>query len=256
MDTLDSNTLFSLSGRVAIVTGASSGLGATLARAAAENGALVLATARRAEALENLANSHPNIIPVVCDITRDEQRAALMECASKYGGADVLVNNAGTIGDIVGAECETAEDIQRTIEVNLIAPLKLSQSVQPGMRERGSGSIINIASISGLVGIGRLPQASYVASKSGLVGLTRELAVQWARYGIRVNTIAAGYFESEMTAPLFESEKMASWVEARTPLPLRGQPKDFVGTMLLLASDASRFITGQTFAVDGGWTAQ
>jgi len=255
-DDLSLEALFSLKGKTAIVTGASSGLGETLALTLAAAGATVVATARREERLKYLASLHPNIKSSAGDVTADDYRAELIKFAKSFGTVDVLVNCAGIVAGLYSAEEEPADAIARTMDVNLIAPFKLCQAVQPGMRERGYGAIVNIASISGVVGVGRIPQASYVASKSGLVGLTRELALQWARYGIRVNAIACGYFRSEITAPMWETPKLADWVTSRQPLKMIGEPINFAGTVLLLASKASSFITGQTFNVDGGWTAQ
>ena len=248
--------IFSMKGETVLVTGASSGLGAELARTAARAGATVLAAARREDRLEALAAELSNVIPVKGDITNPGDREVMVRRGDEFGGVSVLVNNAGIYENVVPAEDETHGMIQKTLDVNLVAPLALAQLVAPGMRERGRGSIINIASISGVVGIGRIPQASYAASKAGLVGLTRELAMQWARWGIRVNAIAAGYFKREITAALYENEKLLSWVEQRTPLRRHGEPADFAGAFLLLASQAGRYITGQTLPVDGGWTAQ
>lgn len=247
--------LFSLAGKTVLVTGASSGMGEALALGAAAAGGKVFAVARRKERLDKLAAAHSAITAVACDLSSDAERSAMIADVLGRGRIDVLVNTAGTIDGVAAAEDETAEQIAHTMEVNLIAPWKLCQAVEPAMREAGSGAIVNIASISGLVGIGRIPQASYVASKTGLVGLTRELAAQWGRWGIRVNAIAAGYFRSDMTKDMFASPKMAEWVRVRQPMPFTAVPDDFVGAALLLASDAGRFITGQTYAVDGGWTA-
>ena len=247
--------LFSLAGKRVLVSGASSGMGEAVARAAAAAGATVYAAARRADRLKDLAAAHPAITTITCDVSVTAQRKALVEQILAGGHLDVLINTAGTVGEVVPAESETEEEVDRVMGVNLLAPFRLCQAFGPGMRQAGKGSIINISSISGVVGIGRIPQASYVMSKTGLVGLTRELAAQWGRWGIRINAIAAGYFRSEMTADMFAAPKMAEWVRVRQPLPYTGMPEDFAGTVLLLASDAGRFITGQTFNVDGGWTA-
>jgi len=255
LERLRSSNLFSLAGQTVLVTGASSGLGETLALATAVAGARVVAVARRLDRLERLATLHPAIIPVACDLARENERAALIERARAIGRVDVLINTAGTIGDVVAAEDESPEQIARTLELNLLAPFRLSQAFAPEMRRAAQGSIVNIASISGIVGIGRIPQASYAASKSGMVGLTRELASQWGRWGIRVNAIAAGFFHSDMTEAMFASPKMSEWLRARQPLTFNAVPEDFAGVVLLLASRAGRFITGQTYAVDGGWTA-
>jgi NAD(P)-dependent dehydrogenase (short-subunit alcohol dehydrogenase family) len=124
------------------------------------------------------------------------------------------------------------------------------------MAAAGRRSVINVSSISGQVGIPGIPQASYAASKAGLSGLTVELAVQWARHGIRVNTIAPGFFRSEITGDLYDDEKSATWLRRNTPLRREGSADDFTGAVLWLASDAARYVTGQTIRVDGGWTAR
>ncbi|HVW44537.1 MAG TPA: SDR family oxidoreductase [Amycolatopsis sp.] len=249
--------LFTLHDRVALVTGASSGLGEHLTRTLAAAGAKVAAVARRLDRLEKLAAEVPGVLPVACDITsEDDLRSLVGTVRDKLGPVDVLVNNAGVVGEIAQAQDEDPAVFRHVLEVNLTAPARLAGLVLPDMRERGAGSIIGIGSISGLVGIGKLPQASYAASKSGLIGLTRELALQWARYGVRVNAIAAGYFESEMTQPLYEEPELAKWVRGNTPLRRRGHPQDFAGALLLLASDAGGYMTGHTLVVDGGWTAR
>lgn len=253
---LSPSNLFSLEGKTVLVTGASSGMGEALALTLAAAGARVIAVARRMNRLERLAAQHGSIVPVACDLSQENSRLALIDKASSIGRVDVLINTAGVNASVVPAENETAEQVAATLEVNLIAPFRLCQAFAPAMREAGDGAIVNIASISGVVGIGRIPQASYVMSKSGLVGLTRELASQWGRWGIRVNAIAAGFFQSEMTVDMYASPKMAEWVRKGQALPNFGVPEDFAGAVLLLASHAGRFITGQTFAVDGGWTAK
>lgn len=247
--------LFSLEGKTVLVTGASSGMGEALAIASAAAGARVITVARRRERLEALASQHKSIVPIACDLSQDNERQAMIAKAREVGRVDVLINTAGTIAGVAAAEDESPEQIAQTMEVNLMAPFRLAQAFAPEMRKAGEGAIINIASISGVVGVGRIPQASYVASKSGLVGLTRELASQWGRWGIRVNAIAAGFFRSDMTESMYASPKLAEWVRTRQPLTFTAVPDDFAGTVLLLASRAGRFITGQTFAVDGGWTA-
>jgi NAD(P)-dependent dehydrogenase (short-subunit alcohol dehydrogenase family) len=255
MNVLSAQSLFSLEGKTVVVTGASSGMGESLTIAMAKAGAKVIVVARRDERLKQLAAECSTIIPIACDLAIEAQRQELIAKVKNIGRVDVLINTAGMVGEVVAAEKEAPDQMAQVMELNLIAPFRLAQAFEPGMREAGGGSIINIASISGIVGIGRIPQASYVASKTGLVGLTRELAAQWGRWGVRVNAIAAGYFRSEMTEPMYASQKMVDWVTSRQPLPITGMPDDFAGTVLLLASNAGRFITGQTFAVDGGWSA-
>jgi NAD(P)-dependent dehydrogenase (short-subunit alcohol dehydrogenase family) len=252
---LSPSSLFSLEGKTVLVTGASSGMGEALALTVAAAGARVIAVARRFDRLKQLAAQHPAIIPIYCELSLEDDRQRLVRQAHQIGRIDVLINAAGVMGDVVAAEDESTDQIARTIELNLIAPLRLCQAFAPEMRKLGEGAIVNIASISGVVGVGRIPQAAYVASKSGLIGLTRELASQWGRWGIRVNAIAAGYFRSEMTESLFASPKLTEWVRVRQPLTFTAAPEDFAGAVLLLSSRAGRFITGQTYAVDGGWTS-
>lgn len=139
--------------------------------------------------------------------------------------------------------------------VNLTGPFVLTQAVAGPMLEQGSGSVVNMASLLGLVGNGRVTSASYCASKGGLINLTRELAAQWARRGVRVNAIAPGWFETEMTADFFAEESGRSWIRRTTPMGRAGELHELDGALLFLASDASSFVTGQVISVDGGWTA-
>jgi NAD(P)-dependent dehydrogenase (short-subunit alcohol dehydrogenase family) len=220
-------------------------------------GARVAATARRIDRLQQLASEVEGVVPIPCDISSDDGLQQLVqEAREQLGPIGVLVNNAGIVGGRTPAEHVERGSVEATLAVNLVAPIRLSALVFPDMRELGGGSIVNVSSISGLVGIGAIPQVSYVASKTGLVGATRELALQWAPYGIRVNVIAPGFFESEMTSRTFSTPELTRWVESNTPLPRHGQVGDFAGALLLLASDAGRFITGQALVVDGGWTAR
>ena len=239
MNTSDESlrAMFDLTERVAVVTGASSGLGEQFARTLAEAGAVVVAVGRRPDRLKRLIEDLPGAAFICCDVAVDEDLRHLADTVhERFGRVDVLINNAGVVGDVVPAQRLSRESFEHTLAVNLIAPFRLSGLLLPDFRAAGGGSIINVASISGVVGIGRLPQAAYAASKAGLIGLTRELALQWARYDIRVNSIAPGFFESEMTAPMFESAELAEWVETFTPLRHRGHTRDFAGVLLLLAS--------------------
>jgi NAD(P)-dependent dehydrogenase (short-subunit alcohol dehydrogenase family) len=248
--------LFELPGRVAIVTGGSSGLGESLAKALAAAGARVAVVARRRERLTALAREIDGLA-IASDLAEEDQpKRVVDEVAEKLGGPEILVNAAGNIFSHDRAEDESLEDIMRTVQLNLVVPFRLSQEVVPHMVAAGRGSIINISSISGHVGVPGIPQASYAASKLGLSGLTAELAVQWARHSIRVNTVAPGFFRSEITAELYDDERGGSWLRRNTPLPHQGSAEDFVGAVLWLASDAGRYVTGQTIVVDGGWTAR
>jgi NAD(P)-dependent dehydrogenase (short-subunit alcohol dehydrogenase family) len=250
-----SHDLFSVAGRVAVVTGATAGLGERMARTLHAAQARVVVAGRRADRLDALVADCPGMVAVPCDLERDEDLVRLAGTAAELGPVDILVNNAATI---VGAKAqdETREDIEATLRVNLVAPLRLCQLVYPGMAERGRGAIVNVTSIVAHHGIGRLPQAGYAGSKGGLAALTRELAVQWARDGIRVNAIAPGFFRSEITEGILGSEKITEFILRNTPLGRVGEPGDFDGALLFLASDASSFVTGQTVFVDGGWTAR
>jgi NAD(P)-dependent dehydrogenase (short-subunit alcohol dehydrogenase family) len=247
---------FRLDGRVAIVTGASSGLGEAAARGLAEAGATVAVVARRLDRLKALATDIGGH-PVAANLLDDGEVAGVVQqVASEVGPPVILVNAAGHFLSRGNAEDEQLSDIRATLDLNLVAPFRLAQDAFPHMKAAGHGSIVTISSISGHVGIPGIPQASYAASKAGLSGLTVELAVQWARHGIRVNTIAPGFFRSEITGELYDEERSATWLRRNTPLPVTGTPGDFTGAILWLASDAGRYVTGQTIRVDGGWTAR
>jgi NAD(P)-dependent dehydrogenase (short-subunit alcohol dehydrogenase family) len=249
-------TSFDLTGRVALVTGASSGLGAAVARALSAAGARVAITARRKDRLEDLAEEIGGTA-VACDLLDHQQLDQLVErVAEACGGTgpEILVNVAGAIAAVHKAEVEPIEQVWQTLDLNLVAPFRLCQQVFPHMTAAGRGTIVHVSSISGKVGIPGIPQASYAASKAALSGLTAELAVQWARHRIRVNTVAPGFFRSEITEDLFDDERGAAWLRRNTPLPDEGTADDIVGAVLWLVSDAGRYVTGQTVVVDGGWT--
>jgi NAD(P)-dependent dehydrogenase (short-subunit alcohol dehydrogenase family) len=248
--------LFALDGAVAVVTGASSGLGAAVARTLAGAGASVALVARRRDRLAALASDIGGVA-VACDLLDDAALDAVVpEVVDRLGPPTALVNAAGSIVGVDRAEDESPEAIRRTLELNLVAPLRLSQAVFPHLVDAGGGAIVNISSISGHVGIPGIPQASYAASKAGLSGLTCELAVQWARHRIRVNTVAPGFFRSEITAEMYDSDQGNAWLRRGTLLPDEGRAEDVVGAVLWLVSDAGRYTTGQTIVVDGGWTAR
>jgi NAD(P)-dependent dehydrogenase (short-subunit alcohol dehydrogenase family) len=251
--------LFGLNGRVAVVTGASSGLGVGFARALAQAGANLVLAARRADRLESLAaelgEAGAEVLPVACDVTDPNQVEALKDaCLERFGRADILVNNAGTT-EIVPAENESEEAFLRVLNVNLNGAFYCAQRFGRVMLEAGRGSIINVASIFGFVASGSIPQAGYVASKGAVVNLTRELAAQWARRGVRVNGIAPGFFLSEMTEEMFSDERSMTWLHRKTPAGRPGEVEELAGAVIFLASDASSYVIGQTIAVDGGWTA-
>jgi NAD(P)-dependent dehydrogenase (short-subunit alcohol dehydrogenase family) len=243
-----------LEGRVAIVTGASSGLGARFAAVLAGAGAQVVACARRADRLEELAASDPRIVPVRCDVAEDADRSALVDRALGLTGAiDVLVNNAGVSSGGNGQQ-RRVEALARVFSVNVEAVFALSQMVGRHMFERGRGSVINISSMFGQVASSPVSDAPYGASKSAINGLTRELANQWAPRGIRVNAIAPGWFATEMNSGLFENGRPIGWLEDQCPMRRAGREHELDGVLMFLASDASTYCTGQVIAVDGGWT--
>jgi NAD(P)-dependent dehydrogenase (short-subunit alcohol dehydrogenase family) len=247
---------YDLTGRVAIVTGASSGLGAAVARSLAAAGAQVAVVARRADRLDALATEIDGVA-FACDLLDPSAVEGLVpDVVARLDRVDVLVNAAGAIVGVHPAEEETLESIETTLRLNLVAPFRLAQAAFPSMRDVGGGAIVHISSISAKVGIPGIPQASYAASKAGLSGLTTELATQWARHRIRVNTVAPGFFRSEITESLYEEEKGSAWLRRNTPLPIEGTADDVAGAVLWLASDAGRYVTGQTIVVDGGWTAR
>jgi NAD(P)-dependent dehydrogenase (short-subunit alcohol dehydrogenase family) len=247
---------FDLSGKVAIVTGATSGIGRIAAATLADAGASVVAASRRADRLEALASEHQRVFPHPCDIEDDKASTELVdEAVRRLGAIDILVNCAGR-SEPEPAETESADHFRDTLAVNLVAPFVLSQLAARHMLQQPTGgSIINVASVLALVGLGRIPQASYVASKAGLVGLTRELAAQWARRGIRVNAIAPGWTKTEMTAEMFDTTAGREWIARLTPMGRGADASELSGAVLYLASPASSYVTGAILPVDGGWTA-
>jgi NAD(P)-dependent dehydrogenase (short-subunit alcohol dehydrogenase family) len=253
----DPTQRFRLDDRVAVITGASSGLGAHFARLLAAVGARVVLAARRRERIEALAAELPGAVAVACDVSRAADNERLIETAiARCGGVDLLVNNAGiTEGPKPALETPLSE-FHQVLAVDLVAAFQLSQLAARSMLARGGGSIVNIASIHGLVAGAPNSQAAYVAAKGGLVNLTRELGCQWARQGIRVNAIAPAYFETEITAEMFADERSMSWLRRNTPMGRPGKLDELDGALLFLASGASSYVTGTTLAVDGGWTAR
>ncbi|MET0147429.1 MAG: SDR family oxidoreductase [Ilumatobacteraceae bacterium] len=247
--------LFSVRGKAAVVTGASSGLGERWARLLAANGADVLAVARRTDRLDALCADNPGVVALQADLGEEVGRADVIGAAiERFGRLDILVNNAG-YGVPAPAVDEALDSFRRVLEVNLIAVFELSRTAARHMIAAGSGSIINIASMYGLVSSAPIPNASYTASKGAVVNLTRDLACQWARSGVRVNAIAPGFFPTEATDGL-ESGSAQDWVRRNCPAGRIGRPDELDGVLLFLASDASTYCNGHTLVVDGGWTAR
>jgi NAD(P)-dependent dehydrogenase (short-subunit alcohol dehydrogenase family) len=253
---VDPLALFRLDGKVAVVTGASSGIGDRMSRVLHAAGATVVAAARREDRLKALADDCPGLVPIAVDLSiADERERLSAEAAEVSGRIDVLVNNAG-IGYPYPAEDEALDHWSSVIEVNQTAVFHLSQLAGRVMLAQGSGVIVNVASILGLVASGQIPQISYAASKGAVVNMTRELAVQWARRGIRVNAIAPGWFLSEMTQEMFDDEGGRTFIRRNTPMGRPGELAELDGALLYLCSDASSYTTGTILAVDGGWTAR
>jgi NAD(P)-dependent dehydrogenase (short-subunit alcohol dehydrogenase family) len=246
--------LFRLDGRVALVTGASSGLGVHFAEALAEAGADVVIGARRVDRLEEtkarIEALGRRAVAVQTDVTKHEDCTAMVEAAmEQLGRVDVLVNNAG-VGTAVPATRETPEQFSNVVEINLHGTYWMAQAaarvMQPG------SSIVNISSVLGLTTAG-LPQAAYSASKAAVIGLTRDLAQQWTgRKGIRVNALAPGWFESEMT-DTYQPGYLEQALQ-RVPMGRVGDPRELAATLVWLAGPASGYVTGQTIPVDGGVT--
>jgi len=237
------------------VTGASSGFGARFASVLSDAGATLALAARRLDRLEKLAAALPDAAAFRCDVSREADIDALVDAVvARYGRIDLLVNNAG-ITDTVPAEDEPLSQFRRTVEVNLTGAFYLAQQAGRRMLAQGSGVIVNVASMLGTVGVGQIPQPGYAASKAGLINLSRELAAQWGRRGVRVNALCPGWFPTEMTEEMFADESSVRWIRRKTILGRGGADHELDGALLYLASDASTYVTGQALIVDGGFTA-
>lgn len=251
--------LFNLSGKVALVTGGSRGLGKEMAEGLAEAGASLMLIARREQwltpAVEGFSARGFECEGLLCDVSNpDDVQSAVDRTIERFEKIDILVNNAGvTWGS--PAEEMPLDKWQMVLEINLTGTFLFSQRAGREMLKRRSGNIINVASISGIKGTTEVGQhiVGYVAAKGGLIAMTRELAAKWAKRGIRVNAIAPGFFPSRMTERVLESAQPQ--IESTVPMGRLGREGEIKGVAVFLASDASSYITGQTIVVDGGSTA-
>ncbi len=256
MTSTDPTAAFRLDDKVVLITGASSGLGARFARVASAAGAAVVVAARRAERLAELVDELDDAHAVEVDLTAlGGPEACVARSIELAGRIDVLVNNAG-ISQVAPALDFSTEDFRHEIEIDLVAPFALAREVaRDAITNDRSASIINIGSILGEVGGGKLRVPGYAAAKGGLHNLTRELASQWGRKGVRVNAIAPGWFETEMNDAMFSDGGGQAYMESGAAMGRPGIEGELDGAMLYLASDASSFVTGHVLQVSGGWTA-
>jgi len=249
---------FSLAGRVAVVTGAAQGIGQAvavgMAHAGADVAAIDLDAARLTETCDLVQAAGRRCLPVGCDVgDRQAVDAAFDTIAAKLGPADALVNCAGVIASNEPAELTKEEDLDLLWRVNVKGTFFCAQAAARQMIERGRGRIVNLASQAAILALPR--QSAYTASKGAIAALTRSLAIDWAQYGINVNTIAPTFVWTPMAAPMLEIKEVHDASRRRIPLGRVGQPQDIAGAAIFLCSDAASLITGHLLPVDGGWTA-
>ncbi|NCO35206.1 MAG: 2-deoxy-D-gluconate 3-dehydrogenase [Armatimonadetes bacterium CG2_30_59_28] len=251
---LDARTLFDLSGRVAVVTGASRGLGFAMAEGLASAGADVVITSSASPLDEIAARVNAlgrRAVAVHADLGQEDAAAKIIDATvSAFGKIDILVNNAGICPRRI-AEEHSLDDWYRTVEINLSAVFRLCQAAGRVMLERGYGKIINIGSLMTFQGGYTIP--GYAATKHGIAGLTKSLANDWGSRGITVNAIAPGYMETELALPLQQDPVRGPQIEARIPAGRWGKPEELVGAAVFLASEASTYVNGHVLVVDGGW---
>ncbi len=250
--------MFNLNGHIAVVTGASSGIGASLAEALATAGARVILIARREVQLhaqaETIRSRGGEALVLAADLLRREAIPDLASrCAEGFGPVSILVNAAGMNPRLPACEL-SLEDWDATLNLNLTAPFLLARELVPAMRTQGWGRIINIASLQSLRAFA--DGLAYGASKAGVVQLTRAMAEAWSKHGICCNAIAPGFFPTELTAAVFADEQRRRQVAAQTAVGRNGQLQDLHGPVVFLASRAADYVTGQTLFVDGGFSAK
>jgi NAD(P)-dependent dehydrogenase (short-subunit alcohol dehydrogenase family) len=253
---MGARSLFDLSGKIVVVVGGTSGIGRVLALGLADAGADVIATARRRNLVDEVGaeveRRGRRTLKVPCDVGDETSLAAMRDAVlNAFGRVDVIVSCAGTTRRAPTLEMDTAE-WQRIVDVNLMGTLRAYKAFAPGMIANGSGRLIAIASLSSFVGLQEV--SAYTASKSAVAGLTRALAVEWARHGVTVNAIAPGVFKTDLNATLLAGPRGQELLK-RTPMGRFGRLEELVGAAVYLASDASSFVTGQLLVVDGGFLA-
>ena len=242
-------SLFDLSGRTALVTGSTRGLGLALARTLADAGARIAVNGRSREAAEEVAATLPDAVSAPFDVTDADAVAAGIDA---LGPVDILVNNAGITLRRPLLET-TLEEWRTVLETNLTSAFVVARAVAPGMIERGQGKIVNVGSVMSV--LARETTGAYAAAKGGLRMLTRTMCAEWARHGIQANAIAPGYFRTDLTAPLTENEEFTRWLERRVPAGRWAEPEELGGAVVFLSSPASGFVNGHMLVVDGGMTA-
>ena len=246
---------FDLSGKVAVVTGGGRGLGRAIARGLAEHGASLVLTGRTAATLATTAAElRGDTLTIACDVALEPDVITLRDAAlARFGRIDILVNNAGVNPIYKGIETTSLEEWQHIVGVNLTGAFLCAKYIGGSMAAAGGGSVINISSVAGQVGLRR--SVPYCATKGGVELMTKALALDWAGKGVRVNCIAPGYFETDLTAGMIANETMSTRLLGQTPMGRFGRDGDLVGAAVFLASDASAYVTGQSLAVDGGYLA-
>jgi gluconate 5-dehydrogenase len=246
---------FDLTGKVAVVTGAGRGIGRAIAEGLARHGARVVLTGRTEATLAETAAAIGDAASAqVADVAREPDVLALRDAVLARGGRiDVLVNNAGINPIFRGIDRISLEDWQSIIDINLTGTFLCCKHLGGVMVEQGAGSIINISSVAGHVGL--LRSVPYCASKGGVEMLTRALALDWAKRGVRVNTLAPGWVDTDLTHGLLEHDTHGRRLLDHTPMGRFATPGDMVGAAVFLASEASAYMTGQSLLIDGGWTA-